>query len=64
MQDWIMKGLLHYSKETEPHLRKQEVTERGFMQGSYVMRCALYKDFSHVQQTSKEQDQRQLREKI
>ena len=29
IQDWAMKGLLHYSKETELHLRKQEVTERG-----------------------------------
>lgn len=29
VQDWIMKGLLYCSKETELHLRKQEVTERG-----------------------------------
>ena len=29
VQDWIMKGLLHCSKETELHLRKLEVTERG-----------------------------------
>lgn len=32
-------GLLHYSKETELHLRKQEVTERGFIQGNRVIKC-------------------------
>ena len=28
IQDWIIKGLLHRSKETELHLRKQGVTEQ------------------------------------
>lgn len=32
-------GVLHYSKETELHLRKQEVTERGFIQGNRVIKC-------------------------
>jgi len=54
-----MKSLLHYFKETELHLRKQEITERGFM-----IRYALYKDYSHVQQTREDQGQRQVREKI
>lgn len=39
MQDLIMKGLPHYFKETELHVRKKEVTEWGFM-----IRYALYKD--------------------
>lgn len=54
-----MKNLLHYFKETELHLRKQEITEWGLM-----IRYALYNDYSHVQQTREDQGQRQIKEKI
>lgn len=54
-----MKGLLHYFEETELHLRKQEITEWGFM-----IRYALYNDYSHVQQSREDQRQRQIKKKI